>query len=248
MPMKTLLPFTALVILLTLFAPRVPSTGAKHAVLVELFTSEGCSSCPPADELLGRLRQQNAANGVEVIPLGFHVDYWDFQGWRDRFSSAAYTRRQQQYAQKFRLDGPYTPQMVVNGEEEFVGSSAGRAHQSISQAAARPPGVEIAISSMGPDKLLVHVRGGAQGDVLLAITEDNLSTSVDGGENGGRTLRHSAVVRDFRRVGQLRDGSFEAGVPLKINKEWKRSDLRAVAFVQDVDSGKMLAASSLQPF
>src|SRR5713226_4713153 len=96
----------------------------RKAVVVELFTSEGCSSCPPADELLSRLRQQTSAQGVEVIPLGFHVDYWNFQGWRDRFSSADYSKRQEQYAQKLHLEGPYTPQMVVDGGTQFVGNDA----------------------------------------------------------------------------------------------------------------------------
>jgi hypothetical protein len=107
--------------------PAVP----RKAVVVELFTSEGCSSCPPADELLGRLRRDLSAKNIQVIPLGFHVDYWDGLGWKDRFSSAKFTQRQEQYAQALRVDGPYTPEMVVDGAVEFVGNDAGRAQSTI---------------------------------------------------------------------------------------------------------------------
>src|SRR6266404_4349780 len=114
--------FTALAILalaaifISIALAKTSEPGApRKAVVVELFTSEGCSSCPPADELLTHLRQDLAAKNIQVIPLGFHVDYWNSLGWKDRFSSPAYSERQQQYAQKFRLEGPYTPQMVVDG-------------------------------------------------------------------------------------------------------------------------------------
>src|SRR6201998_1680178 len=105
--------------------------GANRAVVVELFTSEGCSSCPPADELLGHLRQDLAAKNIQVIPLGFHVDYWNSLGWKDRFSSADFSQRQEQYAKSLKVDGPYTPQMVVDGEAEFVGNSSGQAQREI---------------------------------------------------------------------------------------------------------------------
>src|ERR1700760_618420 len=95
-------------------------TAPHRAVVVELFTSEGCSSCPPADELLGRLPKAFAAKNIQVIPLGFHVDYWNSLGWKDRFSSAEFTHRQEQYERNLKVDGAYTPQMVVNGESEFV--------------------------------------------------------------------------------------------------------------------------------
>src|ERR1700736_5991387 len=102
-------------------APDVP----RKAVVVELFTSEGCSSCPPADELLGHLSHDLSAKNILVIPLGFHVDYWDGLGWKDRFSSAGFTQRQAQYARALKVDGPYTPEMVVDGAVEFVGNNAG---------------------------------------------------------------------------------------------------------------------------
>jgi len=119
---------------------------ARRVVVAELFTSEGCSSCPPADALLGHLRQDLAQQGIEVIPLGFHVDYWNSLGWKDRFSSADYSRRQEQYAQTLRVDGPYTPEMVVDGAVEFVGNDSGQAQRSIREAASQPEVATVKIS------------------------------------------------------------------------------------------------------
>ena len=222
--------------------------GANRAVVVELFTSEGCSSCPPADELLGHLHQDLSAKNIQVIPLGFHVDYWNSLGWKDRFSSADYSQRQEQYAKSLKVDGPYTPQMVVDGEAEFVGNSSGQAQREISHAASQPELAAVKISAANPDQLTVQVKATSStnpGNVMLAITEDNLTTNVGSGENGGRTLHHAAVVRELRQLGQLNNGSFEANVPLKLGKEWKREDLRAIVFVQEGASGKIQGAASV---
>jgi hypothetical protein len=225
---------------------------ARKAVVVELFTSEGCSSCPPADELLGRLRQEKFADGLEVIPLGLHVDYWNFQGWTDRFSTAEYSERQANYARRFRIDGPYTPQMVVDGTAEFVGSDASHARQAISQEALRPQGAEVEISPAEDDKLLVHVKTGTgtSGEVVLAVTEDNLVSTVRAGENSGRELHHAAVVRELRSLGRLGNGGFEARVPVTLNKDWKNENVRIVVFVQEesgrIDGAAAIAAASLR--
>jgi hypothetical protein len=234
--------FLATGVCLTLLLAKTPQTGEPgKAVVVELFTSEGCSSCPPADELLGHLRQDLAGKNIQVIPLGFHVDYWNSLGWKDRFSSADYSRRQEQYTQSLRVDGPYTPEMVVDGAVEFVGNDAGHAQRSIREAASQPEVATVKISSAA-DQLAVQVK--AQGSakdaqVVLAITEDNLTTQVGSGENGGRTLHHAAVVRELRQLGRLHEGSFEANVALKLDKDWKRNDLRAVIFVQEGGTGKI---------
>ena len=222
--------------------------GASRAVVVELFTSEGCSSCPPADELLGHLRQDLSAKNIQVIPLGFHVDYWNSLGWKDRFSSADFSQRQEEYAKSLKVDGPYTPQMVVDGSSEFVGNSSGQAQREISQAASQPELAAVKISAVSPDQLAVQVKANSSsnpGNVMLAITEDNLATNVGAGENGGRTLHHAAVVRELRQLGQLRNGSFEANVPLRLEKEWKREDLRAIVFVQEGPSGKIQGVASV---
>jgi len=225
--------------------PITSSSAAKRSVIVELFTSEGCSSCPPADALLGQLRQDRNSNGAEVIPLGFHVDYWDSAGWHDRFDSSAFSRRQEDYVRKLHLEGPYTPQMVIDGETEFVGSLAGRAHQAIAEAEAQAPDATVTISPERNGDLLLQVSSSQSADVMLAITEDNLTTQVGGGENGGRTLHHMAVVRELRRVGGVHEGKFSSTVQLALLKDWKPQDLRAVVFVQNPDNGKILGASSL---
>ncbi len=191
--------------------------------------------------------QEHSAQGVEIIPLGFHVDYWNSLGWQDRFSSADYSKRQEQYAQKLRLQGPYTPQMVVDGAIEFVGNNASRAHQAITQAAIRPQSAQIEISFAAQEKIQVHVSAPElpQGnDVMLAITEDNLANKVSSGENGGHVLHHSAVVRGFRSLGQIHNGTFDATVPLNPGKDWKLQDVRVVVFVQEAASGKIQGAAS----
>jgi hypothetical protein len=223
---------------------------SRSAVVVELFTSEGCSSCPPADNLLAQLRHERPVEGVEVITLGLHVDYWNSQGWTDRFSSSAYTQRQQDYVKKLHLQDAYTPQMVVDGASEFVGNDSQRARQAIIQAASRPQhaDVDIGITSLGAVQLLeVKAKGaaGTTGEVMLAFTEDNLVTKVQSGENGGRELHHSAVVRELRSLGHMRNGSFQAKTQLVLNKEWKRNDLRVVVFVQEPGSGQIAGAASL---
>ena len=246
--------FTTLAILalaavsLSIVLAKTSEPGApRKAVVVELFTSEGCSSCPPADELLAHLQQDLSAKNIEVIPLGFHVDYWNSLGWKDRFSSAEFSRRQEQYAQSLRVDGPYTPEMVMDGAVEFVGNDSGQAQRTIREAASRPEIATVKISAAA-DQLAVQVKSPSSAkdaQVVLAITEDNLTTQVGSGENGGRTLHHAAVVRELRQLGRLHEGGYEANVPLKLDKDWKRGDLRAVVFVQEGATGKILGAATL---
>ena len=225
---------------------RPSAQGPVRAVLAELFTSEGCSSCPLADALLGKLREEWAKQGVEVIPLGFHVDYWNSLGWKDRFSAAEFSRRQEQYARILGGDGPYTPQMIVDGGAEFVGSDRERARTEISAAARQPRKAGIELSLTAPDRLRVKADAAMnRAVVMLAITEDNLSTRVGAGENNGRELRHAAVVRELRPLGKIQNGSFKAEVSLQLEKEWKPADLRAVAFVQREDTGEVLGAASV---
>jgi hypothetical protein len=220
---------------------------ARKAVVVELFTSEGCSTCPPADVLLGRLRQVKFADGLEVVPLGLHVDYWNRQGWTDRFSSAAYTDRQIKYAEKLHVQDPYTPQMVVDGSLQFTGNDPVRAGQAILQAAQQPAAAEIQITPAGEGKFQVTVKGkpDVTDDVILAVTEDNLVSKVNAGENKNRELRHSAVVREFKSLGHLRNGNFDERVSVNIKKDWKHDDLRIVVFVQQSHTGAIDGAASL---
>src|SRR5260370_11523346 len=213
---------------LIVFAPAQRAKPAgRRAVVVELFTSEGCSSCPPADALLGRLRQEKLAEGVEVIPMGLHVDYWNHQGWVDRFSSAAYTDRQIKYAEKLHVPDPYTPQIVVDGSVQFTGNDAPRARQAILQEALRPAVAEVQITPAGEGKFQITVKAGpeSKGDVLLAITADNLVSKVSAGQNSNHELHHSAVVREFKSLGHLRNGGFDCRGRALPRKHSTRGDL-----------------------
>jgi len=246
--------FRGLIFVAAILAPLVLPRGksvsagsqpARKAVVVELFTSEGCSSCPPADQLLGRLGSEPRSDGVEVIPLGFHVDYWNFQGWTDRFSSAAYSERQIRYAHKFRIEGAYTPQLVFDGSEEGEGNDPARAHRLIERAAQRPAAAAVQMKLSGNNlQIKVNAAKNLAGEVMLAYTEDNLASKISAGENNGRELRHSAVVRELRSLGRLHDG-FENTVPLKLKKDWKRNDIRVVVFVEEPDNGAIDGAASL---
>ncbi|HSR07506.1 MAG TPA: DUF1223 domain-containing protein [Bryobacteraceae bacterium] len=219
---------------------------APAQVIVELYTSEGCSSCPPADAVLQRLE---ASGGV--IVLGEHVTYWDRLGWKDRFSAEAFTLRQEEYVRRFGIDSAYTPQMVVNGEAEFVGSDEGRARQEISKAA-REAKAKIELS---PDDggVLVKVSGvpaAAKGaDVILAVTETRLDTDVRGGENGGHKLRHTGVVRSMSTAGRIdgKAGDYSARARYRLDPSWKRENLKLVVFVQDRASKKIWGAAAISP-
>ena len=209
-------------------------------VLVELFTSEGCSSCPPADLLLSRLMQESPIEGVPIVALGFHVDYWDRLGWKDRFSSAAFTERQNQYAAAWKTDRIYTPQAVVDGRFEFVGTDVRRVVGAIAEAGARPHATVKVETAPGPSPSLridVAPPAGAAlaGEVLLVIAEDNLASEVKAGENANRRLEHMAVVRRIDKVGQLKSGQpWSAGaLAVKLDREWNPGSLRAVVIVQD---------------
>ena len=219
----------------------------KTPVLVELFTSEGCSSCPPADQLLIRLEREQPVAGADVIVLGEHLDYWDQLGWRDRFSSSRFTDRQQTYANHFGINGPYTPQMIVNGSVELVGNDSDKALQTIQRAAhpsASLPAIHI---ERAGDHLHVAVTGaGSRGvNVLCAITERDLSTRVGDGENRGRELHHTAVVRDLRKLGTTRDGRFESDYPLHFSPDWRPENLRAVVFLQNGNAGPISGAAQI---
>ena len=218
-----------------------------NPVVVELFTSEGCSSCPAADAILSKLRSEGTVDGAEVLILGEHVDYWNNLGWSDRFSSAALTQRQSDYAGRFDLNSSYTPQMVIDGHVELVGNGESAVRRQLSLAARSPKPAQVSLSWGADGKLQVNVEGGndVSGKVLLAITEDGLSTKVGGGENGGRVLRHSGVVRDLREIGSLKQGKFSENVMPSSHADWRKENLRAIVFVQKPGHGDVLGAASV---
>ena len=227
-------------------APAVNSNGAP--VVVELFTSEGCSSCPPADAFLAKLNQQGVVNGAEVLALGEHVDYWNHLGWADRFSKLAFTQRQESYARRFGLGSAYTPQMVIDGRFEAAGNDPGLVEREISRAARVAKTATVTLSWTDGNAVQVGVEGAGSepSAVLLAVTEDSLTTPVARGENGGRTLRHSAVVREIRNLGSTSAGVFRSTAPLTPAASWKAPDLRVVVFVQRPGNREIVGAASVK--
>ena len=223
-----------------------PPAPARVPVVVELFTSEGCSSCPAADAALRELVRAQSVAGVEVIALGEHVDYWNRLGWKDVFSAPAYTARQQQYAQGFG-SGSYTPQAVVNGRYEFVGSRSGELAATVAKAAQAPQAAVSLSTSGGTAQVRVSSlpAGTAASEVLLAITESNLASQVGRGENSGRLLHHAAVVRQLLPLGRVAaDGTFAASPTFKLSADWQRANLRAVVLVQEVASRHIVGVAT----
>jgi hypothetical protein len=215
-------------------------------VLVELFTSEGCSSCPPADALLIQLDRQPIAN-VEIIVLSEHVDYWNQLGWTDPFSSPEFSRRQSRYSEAWGKDGVYTPQMVVDGRAEFNGSAGRKAQQAIARAAQEKKAVvKLAVSGERLHVEVADLPPSGDAEVLLAITEANLTSDVRRGENSGRNIVHTGVTRRLEVIGKAKTGTvFTADPKLVLAKNWKRPDLHAVVFVQEASTRKILGAAAV---
>jgi len=234
----------------------VTSAGASVPVLIELFTSEGCSSCPPADTLLTRLAAEKTIGSAEIVTLAFHVDYWDRLGWKDRFSSAAFTERQNRYAAAWKSDRIYTPQAVVDGRIEFVGTDVNKALEALTASAARPharvavaPAVADEPGSKRAVRIDVEPPAGAAftADVLLAVAEDGLSTEVTAGENARRRLQHTGVVRSLTRIGRVTRGAAVhlESVKVPIDGAWASGALRAVVLVQDEKTREIYGTGQL---
>src|SRR5262245_5908453 len=213
-------------------ADRMPEQ--PQAVLVELFTSEGCSSCPPADALLERLDRSQPIPGAQIVVLSEHVDYWNHIGWADPYSSPAFSARQGQYARRFQTQGPYTPQMVVDGRSEFVGSDA-RAAESAIRSAARYPKAAIRISEEGGSALIdvAPLPSGTarKAGVFAAEAMESGTQDVVRGENKGRRLHHVAIAKELKQIGTVDDRTeFKAQLPVE-------SGARLVVFVQEPGNG-----------
>jgi hypothetical protein len=210
-------------------APRVP-------VVVELFSSEGCSSCPAADVLLARLDREQPIAGAEVIALEMHVDYWNYLGWSDPFSQAAFSARQRKRAQYMGNAGVYTPQMVVDGQDEFTGSREMAATSAIERAV-RTAHVPVKLARDG-DAITIDVGTIPTNEttrVMMAVTERGLRTNVLAGENRGSTLAHGPVVRSLRDVGADR----RVVQPRVAGR-------RVVVFVETRDSMHVLGAATIE--
>ena len=237
--------------------PRTAATNTgRKPVVVELFTSEGCSDCPPAEALALKLEQQPIP-GAGVIVLEEHVDYWNHQGWIDAFSSMEWTERQRVYVGRVN-SSPYSPEMVVDGQSQFVGSN-GRAAAMAIEKAARGPETSVTVAGGKMDakdsedftvsvgKLEGNVAND-QAEVWLAVVEDWLHSSVTGGENAGHVLYHAAVVRSLHKIGVAAAkgdaAAFTGDTRVKFKSSWKRENLHVVVFVQEKKSLAILGAAS----
>ncbi|WP_321471770.1 DUF1223 domain-containing protein [uncultured Paludibaculum sp.] len=240
----------ATVALFFLTAAAFGDAKMSSPVLVELFTSEGCSSCPPADAALARLDKEQTVAGVPVIVLSEHVDYWDGPGWKDPFSSSQFSARQQAYGARFRLESVYTPQMVVDGREQFVGSNAPALRNALTKAASQNKAeLRIVKAARNGSEVEVEIEAGhgATGpkgnlNVWVALARDRESVSIKGGENSGRNLEHVAVVRVLVNGGTMKGGGgFHRTVRVPLNPALK--GMRAVVFLQPSDAGPIAAAA-----
>jgi len=234
---------------------RAPASvgAARTPVLIELFTSESCSSCPPADALLEKLDRSQPVSTADLVVLSEHVDYWDDIGWKDPYSSREFSIRQRDYAHRFRLDGPYTPQMVVDGDAQLVGSDERQALRVIGSAA-KVDKIPVSLSSLrleGISSLVLHVEVGpplgakpTSGQVSIALADDSDQSNVRRGENAGRFLTHVAVVRTLTQVGMI-DGRATFSKDVRVNTgNANLHNLRVVAIVQETTAGRVLGVGS----
>ncbi|MGB8010352.1 MAG: DUF1223 domain-containing protein [Terriglobales bacterium] len=233
-----------------------PASGADAPVLVELFTSEGCSSCPPADTLLTKLDASQAIAGAQVIVLSEHVDYWDHGGWKDAYSSSYFTERQQEYVRRLGAKEPYTPEIVIDGASEMNGSNAYAVGRAI-EAARGHVKVPVRLSSAAladTKSIRVHVAVDAlaadskarKAEIFVAVALDHVESHVSGGENKGRDIQHVAVAESISKVGTVEKGkNFDRDVVVKLKGAPDMGHVRLIAFVQTPGSGEVVGAALL---
>ncbi|WP_293311734.1 DUF1223 domain-containing protein [Pedobacter sp. UBA5917] len=224
-----------------------PSLGKGFAV-VELFTSEGCSSCPPADELMAKLEKESV--NKELFVLAYHVDYFDRLGWKDAFGSPEYSKRQVQYGQWLRLPQIYTPQVIVSGSSEFIGSEEASIRKAISKQLATKATAEIKLQShLSENSFKVHYQAsvGLRGsNLLIAIVQKAAHTNVARGENEGRTLSHVQIVRklQYEKLNNTGNGAVSVTLP----KGYNEKDWEVIGLIQNQNSGQIIAAAKATKF
>jgi hypothetical protein len=233
------------VVSLSFMAVAKKRVGVGFAV-VELFTSEGCSSCPPADELVARIQKEN--NDQPVYILSFHVDYWNNLGWKDPFSSAAYSKRQKEYANRLNLQNIYTPQVIVNGRTEFVGSDERKMLNAIKSSLQKKSAALMTLKILQKN----NDQAGLQYDIenapgntslLLAVVQKSATIKVERGENGGRTLSHVQIVRTLRMVSLngKRNGDTQVILPSNMGHQ----EFEIIGFLQNEDTGEIIGAAKV---
>ena len=245
MAMKTFAA-VAVAVLLT-----VAARGAEKRVpvLLELFTSEGCSSCPPADQLLEKLDRDQPISGADLIVLSEHVDYWNHDGWTDPYSSNDFTHRQQAYATQFGIGDIYTPQLIVDGGKPVVGGNGPDIARAIDESV-RTAKIPVKVSAAKSEKgLRVHIEapaleGEVKGLVYLAIAANHAQSHVTSGENSGRELGHTAVVLSLRQIAKIsaKEG-VSKDVAAPVNVKFQAGDTRVVVFVEDARTHRVLGAA-----
>jgi len=254
MKLSALLLASVLVGSLFVSGTDAPRSAAASPVLVELFTSEGCSSCPPADTLLQQLDRTQPVSGADLIVLSEHVDYWNHIGWTDPFSSRFFSDRQSAYAGRFGLASVYTPQMVVDGAVEFVGGDSHLVSQAVQKSL---PAQKIAIrisglSLDGSKTLAAHVDTDAlpdsskvrKADVYLVVALNHAESQVLRGENGGRRLSHVGVVQSLTKIGSIESGrTFSQDVHMKLDSRTDPANLRVIAFIQQPGQRQVIGAA-----
>jgi hypothetical protein len=244
-----------------LYAPAVAappiSASEKQPVLVELFTSEGCSSCPPADRVAIGLQSEP---DLDVIILGEHVDYWNYLGWRDQYSSSQFSNRQHDFARSLGQQSVYTPQVVVDGRYGMNGSQREAIRSAVkkaSQSTKATLNITAQTSGKNPSSKLITIRtscpsslGSIRAHLFVAVTENNLKSSVRSGENGGSVLEHTGVVRCLRKVGEVvitdERKPFSLTVDLELDPKWRKPNLRIVAFLQDASTMVIRGANQIK--
>lgn len=248
--------FLAWLAALTLTTPALADCHAEsdpdRVSLLELYTSEGCSSCPPAEHWLSNLA--SAGYGADrVVPLAFHVDYWDYIGWKDRFAAAAYSERQRAIAARQRTGFVYTPQLVFNGQELRDWRQNSSFSRLVATSQHQPAHAKLSLDvTSGTHGMVLRagaqalaVPDGRQAEVYVAIYENNLESAVDAGENGGRRLHHDYVVRAWYGPYRL-DARSAWQQNIMLDPEWKERDAGAVIFAQDRNSGDVLQTLNLK--
>ena len=229
------------------------TAAAPLPVLIELFTSEGCSSCPPADAFLEKMDSSQPVPGVELIVLSEHVDYWNHDGWKDPYSAASFSDRQTAYASALRIEDVYTPQLIVDGTSILQLSGPAAINQVI-QKAATAPSIPVRIESISPENSdggVLHARIEADGksekhktDIYVAVALNRAESHVSAGENRGRRLTHVAVVEYLKKIGTLEVGtSFNKDFEYKLKPGMNPANLRIIAFAQEPGPGKVVGAA-----
>src|SRR5258705_3568989 len=248
--MKFILPiivFSVSLLTISFSTKKLKKISAKDQdgfALVELFTSEGCSSCPPADALLEEVQKQYSDKNVLV--LSYHVDYWDKLGWKDIFSKAIFTERQEYYSNIFRLNSIYTPQAVINGKKEFIGSNKTKLINSIDEQLNEKQSVSIKLKAIQNNSGKVEVNysndkiNSKNENIVLLLVQKMATNKIDRGENKGRTLHHINIVREIFYL-PIKEANTTFNLPTGLMKE----DIFVAGFIQDNKSGKIKAIQSI---